>query len=126
MNAKTITILLLSVVLLMSAFTQVKAGVNAKANTSTQLGYGLTTCGQYNQLRKQDPVIETIFNAWVLGYLSGVNFIVHTTKGVDFLANENADKISGFIKGYCAANPEKTVTEAANEYWFSFMGQVKK
>jgi len=93
MSTKTIIILLLTVGLLMSAFTQ----VNAKGNTSTQLGYGLTTCGQYNQLRKQDPVIETIFDAWVLGYLSGVNFIVHTAKGELFSGSGFGATLLGFL-----------------------------
>lgn len=92
----------------------------------TQLGFGLSPCGQYNQLRQQAPEIGHAFDAWILGYLSGVNFIVYTSRGVDLLAAENSEKIIGYIQGYCSANPNKTVTEAANEYWFGLANQARK
>lgn len=85
---------------------------------NTQLGLGLTKCGQYIQLRQQNREFGRAFEAWVLGYLSGVNFVVHTSKGVDLLADQSAEKVSSFVDGYCRARPDKTVTEAANEFWF--------
>jgi hypothetical protein len=116
MLAKIANVMLLYIGILAITLTQ--------ANANTQLGYGLTSCNQYNQVRQQSPAIEPIIDAWVLGYLSGINYIIHTTKGVDLLAEENAENISRFIKGYCSANPRKTVTEATNEYWFNLSEQI--
>jgi hypothetical protein len=64
----------------------------------TQLGFGLSPCSQYNQLRQQAPAIGHEFDAWILGYLSGVNFIVYLSRGVDLLAAENSEKIIGYIR----------------------------
>jgi hypothetical protein len=96
------------------------------ASANTQIGHGLATCAQYNQSVAESSAAEATIDAWVLGYLSGVNYLVHTTKGVDFLATGNSDIIKGFIQGYCMANPGKTVTEAANEFWLGLYELLSK
>jgi len=72
----------------------------------------------FNQAQNNSPQVEQAFDAWIVGYISGVNFLIHTMKKTDLLASKNAAEINSFVRGYCRANPTKTVTNAANEYWF--------
>ena len=71
------------------------------AYANTQLGHGLTKCGDYIQLRQQHPDFGHAFDAWVLGHLRGVNFIIHTSKGIDLLADQSSEKISAFVQTFC-------------------------
>lgn len=84
----------------------------------TFLGAGGTTCAQYAQIRPQFPEIGKGVELWILGYLSGVNFAVYSTKGVDLLADQSRENVLSFIDGYCAMNSTRTLNNAANEYWF--------
>ena len=63
------------------------------------------------------PEIGTAIDLWVLGYISGLNFLTYSTKKVDLLANESSTSVIGFIQGYCSANTKMTLNNAANEYW---------
>ena len=92
--------------------------ITSPASGNTQLGLGLTKCAQFNAIQSQAPEIARAFDAWITGYVSGVNFIVYTTKGIDLLAQESSEKVSAFVKGYCSINPNRSLTEGANEYWF--------
>jgi hypothetical protein len=96
------------------------------AHANTQLGAGLAQCSQYVQFMQQTPELSRAIDSWALGYLSGVNFIIHTSKNIDLLADQNSEKIISFIQGYCKASPSKTVTEAANQYWFGLAERIRK
>ena len=96
------------------------------ATANTLLGAGLTRCGQYMQFAQQSPEISRTIDSWALGYLSGVNFIFYTSKGIDLLSDQNSEKITAFIQGYCKASPLKNVTEAANEYWFNLAERTRR
>lgn len=96
------------------------------AYANTQLGAGLTRCNQYVQFTQQAPEISRAIDFWVLGYLSGVNFIIHTSTNVDLLTDQNSERIIAFIQSYCKASPSKTVSEAANEYWFNLAERSRK
>ena len=88
------------------------------SSAQTQIGYGNAPCAMFNQAQSNSPQIEQSFDAWIVGYVSGVNFMLTTIKKTDLLASKNAGEIGSFVRGYCRANPTKTVTNAANEYWF--------
>lgn len=90
----------------------------SSVSANTQLGHGLASCEQYEEFIVTAPETEAAFDAWVLGYLSGVNFLVYTTKGVDLLSTQNSETIKNFIHDYCNSNPKKTIAEAANKFWF--------
>lgn len=62
---------------------------------------------------------------WLLGYLTGVNFILaDAKKGFDPLSKVNsAEQIYLWVDNYCKANPLKTVHSAANELYIELKGQ---
>jgi hypothetical protein len=96
------------------------------AHGNTQIGFGLTECTQYNQFRDKAPDLARGIDAWVLGYLSGVNFMLYTVKGVDLLKDQSAPEILSFVQGYCRSSPARSVANAANEFWFTLAGQGRK
>ena len=83
----------------------------------TYLGSGGTSCSEYSSIKKTMPEIGTAIDLWVLGYISGLNFLTYSTKKVDLLTNESATSVIGFIQGYCSVNTKMTLNNAANEYW---------
>jgi hypothetical protein len=92
----------------------------------TQIGHGNAQCAVFNQAQNNSPEVEQAFDAWIIGYISGVNFMIYTIKKTDLLSSKNAAEISSFVRGYCRANPTKTVTNAANEYWFGLSEQQNR
>ena len=97
-----------------------------RADANTQIGFGLMTCGQYNQFQDKTPDLARGVDAWILGYVSGVNFMAHTSKGVDLLQDQSAKEIISFVQGYCRSTPTKTVANAANEFWFTLSDRTRK
>ena len=101
-------------------------GIPIQSGANTQLGLGLTKCGEFNAIQTLAPDNALAFDAWITGYVSGVNFAVHSTKGLDLLAQESGARATAFVKGYCSINPHRTVTEGANEYWFGLASRQQK
>jgi len=93
--------------------------------TSTQMGFGLSKCSEYVRYR-ENPAAAAAFDGWVLGYLSGVNFMLHTSRGVDLLSDQSSEMVATFIGRYCRASPGKSVAEAANEFWFGLAERARK
>ena len=84
----------------------------------TYLGSGGTSCADYLQIKQQAPAATQGIELWLLGYVSGVSFMTYAVRKVDLLADQSAANVISFVQGYCAANPSKTLNNAANEYWF--------
>ncbi len=82
------------------------------------LGSGGTSCGEYMTIKQVLPDAGKSIDLWLLGYVSGLNFYAYATKKADLLANQSAADVIGFVQGYCSANRDKTLNNAANEYWF--------
>ena len=93
------------------------------AIAQTQIGAGLAKCALYNQLQDQKADPTYGIELWVLGYLSGINFIHYIVKNEDFLIRQNSEVIISFLKGYCRANPGKTIANASNELWPSWVNK---
>ena len=58
----------------------------------TLVGAGLKTCKEMGQINKEYPQFNALFNSWLQGYFSGLNFGLWADKRVDFLR----DKVSVF------------------------------
>jgi hypothetical protein len=95
------------------------------APAQTQMGHGLAPCNVYVRSLNNEPLISQSFEAWVIGYVSGLNFALYVTKGVDSLADQNSREIISFVEGFCRSNPSKTVTNAANAYWSSRISRLR-
>jgi|CXWL01.1.fsa_nt_gi hypothetical protein len=88
------------------------------AGAQTYLGSGGTSCREYmSYVSTQTPVAQGM-ELWALGYVSGLNMASYATIKIDRLIKEKSNAIVGFARGYCSANPEKTLSNALNEYWF--------
>lgn len=90
----------------------------AQTPSPSLFGAGLKTCKEMGQINKEYPQFNALFNAWLQGYFSGLNFGFWAEKKVDFLRDRAPTDGISFVDGFCTANPEKTVVEAANQYMF--------
>ena len=82
------------------------------------IGSGGTSCAEYQAIGQQNPDASQAIDLWILGYLSGLNMMTFSSRKVDLLSGVAYRDVSGFIRGYCAGNPSKTLNNAANEFWF--------
>jgi hypothetical protein len=92
--------------------------LSSEIQAKTYLGAGGTSCGEYMTIKRAFPDTAERIDLWLLGYVSGLNFSVYVTKNLDLLANQSAADVIGFVQGYCSVNSNKTLNNAANEYWF--------
>lgn len=87
------------------------------ALAKTYLGSGGTACAEYMAIKQALPDAGKAIDLWLLGYVSGLNFYAYANKKTDLLANQSAADVIGFVQGYCSVNGNKTLNNAANEYW---------
>ncbi len=93
------------------------------SHARTYLGSGGTKCADYLGIKDALPDVGKGIDLWVLGYLSGLNMALYSTKQVDLLADASAADIIGFMQGYCSNNERATLNNAANEYWVRRAGR---
>lgn len=88
----------------------------------TYIGSGGTPCGMFTKslADKNFPVVLAL-TQWVEGYVSGLSLYWGVSRGGDLLARLPDNSAAKFLLGYCAANPEKTLTNAANEWWSTLL-----
>lgn len=81
---------------------------------SLSYGAGVTTFGDYDC--GEWFTKRNVARAWLLGYLTGINFMVaDEKKRYDPLSNLNsADQAYLWIDNYCKANPLKQLSTAGN------------
>jgi hypothetical protein len=92
----------------------------------TYLGSGGTTCAEYIAIKQALPDIGRAIDLWLLGYVSGLNFYAYANKQVDLLGNQSAHNVISFVQGYCAINGDKTLNNAANEYWIQISNRFAR
>lgn len=97
----------------------------APAEARTYLGSGGTACAEYINIKQALPEAGQGIDLWLLGYVSGLNFMNYITKKIDLLENQKSGDVIGFIQGYCSTNPKKTLNNAANEYWINLLHQFR-
>ncbi len=93
------------------------AGISPVALANTYIGPGGSSCSDYVKLKQRLPDAASYIELWVLGYISGLNFYLYANKNIDLLARQTSADIVGFLQGYCSANGDSTINNAANEYW---------
>ena len=81
--------------------------VNADAEEFEEMGYGLQSCATYGQDYKQNPdEAETVYFAWALGFMSGLNVGVKVMKASPKnLSATTQDAQRRFLREWCAAHP---------------------
>lgn len=87
------------------------------ANAKTYIGPGGRSCSEYLEFTRSAPDMADSIDLWILGYVSGLNFMTYSVKKVDLLRAQEYRDVISFVKGYCSTNPEKTLNNAANEFW---------
>jgi hypothetical protein len=73
-----------------------------------------------DQQKQPDHVPAQISQAWLLGYLSGIN--IWSNSEVDLLESVDAELVSAWMDRYCLANPGKAVIDGVD----LFVGELKR
>src|SRR5437867_11433744 len=92
---------------------------NQGAQAQTYMGAGGFPCGKFVAAARSADARSMEVTQWLLGYVSGLNMLWKGVKGTDRLINIESDKVPIFALRYCEANPDRTVLNGINDYFFS-------
>jgi hypothetical protein len=92
---------------------------NQGAQAQTYLGAGGYPCGKFVASARADDAPSIGVSHWLLGYVSGLNMAWKSVHGTDRLINTESDKVPMYVLRYCLANPDRTVLNGVNDYFFS-------
>jgi hypothetical protein len=79
-------------------------------------GYGMVSCGAWTAERKNDAIKTEVYQAWIMGFVSGFGF-----SQVAELKTTDHKALSAHIDNYCAANPLDDVADAAAALIYELM-----
>jgi hypothetical protein len=74
------------------------------------MGQGGVSCGAWLEARRTRSANSWTLQAWVLGYVSGVNSV----GGDDFLEAPDAEAIFAWLDNYCRQHPLEKLQKASN------------
>lgn len=84
-----------------------------KSDQFSQIDLSEFECNQWRQPDSNRSQIQ----AWVAGYLKGLNMMYKKVQKVDVLRKmDSPDQAARFIDNFCRENPDVLVEEAANNF----------
>ena len=92
---------------------------NQGAQAQTYMGAGGLLCGKFVASARSADARSMEVTQWLLGYVSGLNMLWKRVKGIDLLINIESEKVPIYVLRYCEANPDRTVLNGINDYFFS-------
>lgn len=87
------------------------------ASAQTVHGVGNTTCAQFLRAARMSDMLYHQASNWLLGYVSGMNAALASTSASASAVTLGNDQLMKSAGNYCEANPNKTIANAAAE-WF--------
>ena len=81
-------------------------------STPTVTGHGNVPCDSWTEARKQDDMNRLSYQAWVQGFLSGVNWsgVIYT----DFLKDGDYADWFVWLDNYCLRNPHSRIVDGVS------------
>lgn len=85
-------------------------------------GPGAHSCGQWSEeARSKDAGLRNLYQAWVLGYVSGAGHMLDAldvskagiSQGFAVIRKSDRAAMVGWMDAHCAANPLKSISDAA-------------
>lgn len=92
---------------------------NHGAQAQTYMGSGGILCGKFVASARSADARSMEVTQWLFGYVSGLNMLWKGVKGTDRLINIESEKVPIYVLRYCEANPDRTVLNGINDYFFS-------
>jgi hypothetical protein len=89
------------------------------AQAQTYMGAGAFPSGKFVAAARFADARSMEVTQWLLGYVSGLNMLWKAVKGSDRLINIESEKVPICVLRYCEANPDRTVLNGTNDYFFS-------
>lgn len=80
------------------------------------MGAGAISCGKWS--KEESRGMKNLYLSWVLGYLSGMNFL---GKKIDGLKNTDSDAIESAIDKFCLENPLSDIHYASNDVFLQLL-----
>jgi hypothetical protein len=106
---KILILLVTSLIFIQSAFSQVSTS------------FGAPDCGQWATKAKSNPS----YKSWVVGYLSGLNSALFTSKNDPLDKINSAEQIFLWMDNFCQRNPLKNVQDGGNALYLELGGNKK-
>ena len=95
----------------------------AAQGAAAQTAFGIPDCGEW---LKDGITVRQQNQAWLLGYLSGLNFMYSAPKKDDPLDRlSSAKQAYAWMDNYCKANPLNHISAGSNELFRELTNKVK-
>jgi len=76
-----------------------------------------TTCQNFNRAARMNDILYVQASNWLLGYVSGMNSALKASGNSQVVVTLNNDELMNSAGRYCDANPQKTIANAAAEWY---------
>jgi hypothetical protein len=80
-------------------------------------GVANTTCQQFNRAARANDILYIQASNWLLGYVSGMNSALKASGSTSAVIALGNDELMNSAGRYCDANPQKTIANAAAEWY---------
>ena len=103
--------------LLLAACFAVGLGEIAYAEAYVTRGAGANTCASFANTYRVDPELtDRVFQAWAMGYMSGINIsAVARSEGIYDLNAITPDQIKRYLRQYCDGHPLADYVDGVSE-----------
>ena len=81
----------------------------------TVVGEGNTSCGQWTDLRRENPNRVLPESAWVLGYITAVSRDFAVKRRINITHGLTGAAVDHWIDIYCASHPLDDIMSASNQ-----------
>lgn len=88
-----------------------------EAASQSAHGVANTTCGQFNRAARMNDILYVQSSNWLLGYVSGMNSALKASGNSQVVVTMSNDELMNSAGRYCDANPQKTIANAAAEWY---------
>jgi hypothetical protein len=88
-----------------------------EAASQSAHGVAGTTCAQFNRAARASDMLYVQASSWLLGYVSGMNAALKASGNPNAVITLSNDELMKSAGSYCDANPQKTIANAAAEWY---------
>jgi len=92
-------------------------------STPKVTGQGNVLCDSWTEARKQNGMNRLSYQAWVQGFLSGINWsgVIYT----DFLKDDDYGDWFVWMDNYCLINPHKRIVDGASTLVLELKNRIR-
>src|SRR5262245_46534539 len=99
------------IIVMAGALVLMTTPIFAQQSNNALAGVGATTCSEFADLLKRDPVVDTDYFDWAQGFMTGINWQLNANVNTRHLQHNLGDMDEDYqrlhIRRYCGSHPSE-------------------